>query len=58
MEIKEVQPRQMYTMFDIVYHDNGIVYFENVISYPDKLLKFIEELDVNPKSHRGIPEWS
>lgn len=58
MEIKEVQPRQMYTMFDIVYHDKGIVYFENVISYPEKLLDVIEELDANPKSHSGIPKWN
>ena len=58
MEIKEVQPRSMYTMFDIVYHDRGIVYFENVISYPQKLLDTIEDLDANPKSHAGIPKWN
>jgi hypothetical protein len=45
-------------MFDIVFHDRGIVYFENVISYPDTLLKVMEELDANPKSYSGIPQWS
>jgi hypothetical protein len=58
MEIREVQPRSMYTMFDIVFHDRGIVYFENVISYPEKLLNIIEELDANSKSHSGIPKWN
>lgn len=58
MEIKNIKPRSMYTMFDIVFNEMGITYFENVISYPKELIEMIEELDGQSESYEIIPKWS
>jgi hypothetical protein len=45
-------------MFDVVFNNFGITYFENVISYPKELIDLIEKIDKNEKSHHIIPQWS
>lgn len=57
MEIKNIEPRAMYTMFDIQFNHKGIIYFENVISYPETLLSLMEKLDQDPRSYNSIPKW-
>jgi hypothetical protein len=54
---EEIQPIGMYIMFDLKSADNGIFYWENVVSYPEKLIEFIEEMNENEESHSRIPEW-
>jgi hypothetical protein len=58
VEIKNVEPRSMYTMFDIVFNDKGITYFENVISYPKELVELLEKIDEDQNSYDVIPKWS
>lgn len=57
MEIKNIEPRAMYTMFDVQFNHKGILYFENVISYPKELVDLIEKLDSDSRSHESIPKW-
>jgi len=57
LEIKNLPPREMYSMFDIRFQQEGIFYFENVISYPQRLLEVIEEVNSNEKSYSAIDKW-
>lgn len=48
---------KQHVMFDLkVLHDD-IWYWDNVLSYPDDLVKTIENLDSNPSSYYNIPKW-
>jgi 2OG-Fe(II) oxygenase superfamily len=47
----------MYSMFDLVKADNGIYYFQNVISYEKQLIDFINEVDLDERSYIRIPKW-
>lgn len=47
----------MYSMFDLKASKNGIFYYENVFSYEDELMQFIDEMDKTPQSHSRIPAW-
>lgn len=54
----QVEPINMYTMFDLKILDQNIWYYENVISYPEELIKFINNMDYNEISYSRIPKWS
>lgn len=56
-EVKDLPQKNMYSMFDIRFQKDGIFYFENVLSYPEKLLEVIEEVDLDEKSYRSISKW-
>lgn len=44
-------------MFDLKFHDKGIFYFENVISYEKEFVDILEKLDSIPESYIRIPKW-
>lgn len=47
----------MYTMFDLKSVQDGIYYFENVISYEVELLDLVNTIDSDEKSYTRIPQW-
>jgi hypothetical protein len=47
----------MYTMFHLKIAQDGIYYFENVISYEKELVDLINEVDLDPRSIARIPHW-
>ena len=51
-------PVNMYTMFDLKILDENIWYYENVISYPEDLINFINKMDDDETSYSRIPKWS
>jgi len=57
LEVKNIPPRQMYVMFDMVFNHQNIYYFENTVSYPEILVDLIEKIDSNPLSHEAISKW-
>lgn len=57
MTSADFNPEDMYHMFDLKMLDNNVWYFENVLSYPEELLSFVNEVDLNKASHSIIPEW-
>ena len=56
--MNNVEPKNMFTMFDLKRSDRGVFYWENVISYPEDLVKFIELLDSQEESFNIIPKWT
>lgn len=54
---QEIQPIGMYVMFDLKSTDKGIFYWENVISYPKRVVELIEELNDNDKANIRLPKW-
>jgi hypothetical protein len=48
---------RQYTMFDLMPQNNDIWYWENVISSPNELVGFIEELDSIVESYPRISQW-
>lgn len=55
---KEVfNPEDMYHMFDLTRLNNDIWYFKNVVSYPDELVSFINEVDGDSRSYSKITAW-
>lgn len=52
-----VNPMAMYVMFDLKLADKNIFYWENVVSYPEQLIEFIEELDLINESHDLVAKW-
>lgn len=50
-------PQDMYHMFDLEVLENNIWYFKNVLSYPEDLLKFIEQLNEEETSYEAISQW-
>lgn len=53
-----VTNKKQYVMFDLDAKDNDIWYFENSISCPNELVRFIEEMDSEEESYKRIPKWS
>jgi hypothetical protein len=51
-------PEDMYHMFDLKPLNNDIWYFKNVLSYPDELVSFINEVDADERSYLKITKWS
>jgi hypothetical protein len=51
-------PEDMYHMFDLKRLNNDIWYFKNVVSYPQELLQFINEVDENSESYNQITKWN
>lgn len=49
---------KQYTMFDLAPQNNDIWYWENVVSSPEELVGFIEELDMIEESYPRISKWS
>lgn len=47
----------MYSMFDLKFENQGIYYFENVISYEKELLEVLNLIDSDERSHVRIPKW-
>lgn len=47
----------MYTMFDLKFEDQGIYYFENVISYEKELIDILNNIDLDERSYSRIPKW-
>lgn len=48
---------RQYTMFDLMPQTNDIWYWENVVSSPNELVGFIEELDNMDESFPRISKW-
>lgn len=53
----KIEPMAMYVMFDLKLCDKNIFYWENVISYPEILVNFIEEMDLDERSHNLVAKW-
>lgn len=51
------QPFEQYIMFDLKPLHPDIWYFENVLSYPEHLIPFIDKLDADERSYIRIPKW-
>lgn len=51
-------PNDMYHMFIPQAISNDIWYFKNVVSYPQELLEFINEIDEDNRSHSIITKWN
>ena len=47
----------MYSMFHLLNENQGIYYFENVISYEKELINFINQIDIDDRSYTRIPQW-
>lgn len=52
-----INGKKQYIMFDLNAQNNNIWYWDNVISSPNELVGFIEELDNNPESYPYITKW-
>jgi hypothetical protein len=50
-------PNDMYHMFIPQSISTDIWYFKNVVSYPKELLDFINEVDLDNRSHSIITKW-
>lgn len=44
-------------MYNTEIFKDDIVYYTDTISEPQRLVKFIEELDLDTRSHIAIPKW-
>lgn len=55
--VNVINGKRQYVMFDIRRLHNDIWYWDNVISCPNELVGFINDLDLKPKSHSAIPQW-
>jgi hypothetical protein len=51
-------PFKQYIMFDHQPTHQDIHYWENVISYPEDLVKFINKIDEEPESYSRISKWA
>jgi len=49
--------KKQYSMFDLEMLDKDVWYWKNTISYPEELINFINNLDLNPESYSKIPKW-
>lgn len=49
---------KMFHMFDVKPLSKDIWYWDNVVSYPNELVSFLNEVDLNKQSHSRIPEWT
>jgi hypothetical protein len=56
--MQEAKFKKQYVMFDLEVLSNDIWYWDNVISYPDDLVRLIEDLDQDPESYNNIPKWT
>lgn len=50
--------KKQYTMFDLSAPTRDIWYWDNVISCPNELVGFIEEIDLEEESYSRIMKWS
>jgi hypothetical protein len=57
MSSQDFNPEDMYHMFILKQLSNDIWYFKNVISYPKELLQFINDIDLDNRSHSIITKW-
>jgi len=48
---------KQYSMFDLFARNENILYWKNVISYPDKFLEMLNELDFEILSYPRIESW-
>ena len=58
MSSQDFNPEDMYHMFILKQLSSDIWYFKNVVSYPKELLQFINEVDLDARSHQTITQWS
>ena len=58
MSKKFNEGKEQYFMFDLKVLHPDIWYWDNVISYPDELIEFINEIDLNLISYKAISQWS
>ena len=49
--------KEQYIMFDLKVLHPDIWYWDNVISYPDEFVDFINKIDLNSNSHEAISTW-
>ena len=55
----QMNPEEMFHMFDLKVLGDKIFYFKNVISFPKELMNTITDLDLNDQlSYKRIPQWS
>lgn len=57
-DVNIINGKRQYVMFDFLGLHPDIWYWENVISAPNELVQFINDLDLNEKSHSIIPPWT
>lgn len=55
--MNKFDPGEMYHMFDMKSQHQDIWYYDNTISYPNEMLKFVEDLDSNPISYMRSSKW-
>lgn len=48
---------KQFVMFDLQILNPNIWYWENALSFPDHLVDFIEEIDLNELSYNKITKW-
>jgi len=56
--VQVINGKKQYVMFDMEYVHPEIFYWDNVLSYPNEFIGFVEEIDKNTDSHTKIPAWS
>jgi hypothetical protein len=49
--------KEQYIMFDLKVLHPDIWYWDNVVSYPDELVEFINDMDKNSLSYKAISKW-
>lgn len=55
----QMNPEEMFHMFDLKVLGDKIFYFKNVISFPKELMNTITDLDLNDQlSYKRIPQWN
>ena len=57
-KMKSLGQKKQYTMFDLEITDNDIWYFKNVISYPEELINFLNDLDNYKETFDIISKWN
>ncbi len=57
MNEKFMAGKEQYIMFDLKVLHPDIFYWDNIISYPDELVEFINDLDLNELSRKAVSKW-
>lgn len=58
MDVQYINGKRQYVMFDDFDLHHQILYWKNVINFPNDFVNFIEKLDLNELSYEIIPKWT
>lgn len=49
--------KKQYSMFDLEMLHQDVWYWRNTVSYPNELIEFVNNLDLDSNSYSKIPKW-